>query len=359
MRSALRAGALALAATALSLAGAEILARALEPESVRLAAIRDQFAFFKHDPSLGWRHIPGLNARFTRHEFDVAVRTNSQGLRGPEIAPKHGPRLAVLGDSFTWGHGVEEHERFSDLLALSAGLDVVNFGMLAYGPVQYLLQLEEVLEAKPDAVLIALCPENDPIDSLTNFSYGRYRPYAALSATGELETKGTPVPTLTRFGNDLRPWYLDLALGRIASYVMWGSYGFAKNLPPENGPKIEGLQNITTARFYREEEAPDVKTAMNIQLALLKAIDARMKQAGIPWRLFILPTKPDLAYPQLRLRLAHAIREEGIKVIGEDITVPPELYYISDSHWRPAGHETVAQALSPVIRAWLDESSNE
>lgn len=45
-------------------------------------------------------------------EFDMEVSINSAGYRGPELAPAKGDALRVLavGDSFTFGHGVQAEE---------------------------------------------------------------------------------------------------------------------------------------------------------------------------------------------------------------------------------------------------------
>ena len=47
-------------------------------------------------------------------EIDPPVRTNGLGFRDREIPPKSASRyrIVVVGDSFTWGQGIEEPERF-------------------------------------------------------------------------------------------------------------------------------------------------------------------------------------------------------------------------------------------------------
>ena len=71
---------------------------------------------------------------FTRRWFDTgAVHLNSSGYRGREFAAVKPPgtyRIAVVGDSFTYGNGVRQEDRYSDLLQarLPGHFEVLNFG---------------------------------------------------------------------------------------------------------------------------------------------------------------------------------------------------------------------------------------
>src|SRR5262249_13532460 len=55
---------------------------------------------------------------FAHNVEGPAVRLNSLGFREREIPPKTAGRyrIAVVGDSFTWGQGIEEADRYSNLI---------------------------------------------------------------------------------------------------------------------------------------------------------------------------------------------------------------------------------------------------
>ena len=111
---------------------------------------------------------PNLNVRFQR----AAVRTNSCGMRGPDYTiakPENTFRIAVIGDSFTFGWGVEESQTFvaqmeQTLNRHSKGApryEVMNFGVPGYSTFQEVARFEELaLDFSPDAVVVFFV-END------------------------------------------------------------------------------------------------------------------------------------------------------------------------------------------------------
>jgi len=97
----------------------------------------------------------------------VTVRINSFGFRGPEISrikPSHVTRILCLGDSITFGWGVEEEDSYPFLLEkiLNTNLpdimfQVVNAGIPTHSSWQGYLRLKKthLLEYSPDVVVIS------------------------------------------------------------------------------------------------------------------------------------------------------------------------------------------------------------
>ena len=89
-----------------------------------------------------------------------SVSINSLGFREREIEPKdpNRYRIAVIGDSFTWGQGIEARERFSNLLEgfLGPRYEVLNFGNPGNNMPEHLNELDVVLKLHPDFVLLQL-----------------------------------------------------------------------------------------------------------------------------------------------------------------------------------------------------------
>lgn len=113
------------------------------------------------------RNAADSNVRFARSEFTFEVVTNSLGFRDPRLPTPKRPktiRVVVLGDSFTQGYGVAEHEAYPRRLENQLRLDdpahlyeVVNLGVPGTNPRDYEGNLREVgLRYQPDVVLVAV-----------------------------------------------------------------------------------------------------------------------------------------------------------------------------------------------------------
>jgi len=112
--------------------------------------------------------VAELAARFVLRRVlpgpDPSISLNSLGFRDREFGPK-GPgryRIAVIGDSFTFGNGVDEPDRFSNLIqgVLGPQYEVLNFGHPGNNLPDHLVELDLVLKMNPDFVLLQLY-END------------------------------------------------------------------------------------------------------------------------------------------------------------------------------------------------------
>jgi hypothetical protein len=111
-------------------------------------------------PDLGHRHRQQAQAKL----MGVDVRTDSRGLRGPEIAdtPANGvARIAFVGDSITMGWGVAEKETFAHqvidgLVRAGRKVDGFNLGVGNYNTLQELTLFREVgAPLKPDIIVLA------------------------------------------------------------------------------------------------------------------------------------------------------------------------------------------------------------
>jgi len=108
-RSRVAAALLAAASCAIAFVVAEGLVRWLAPQPIRVAWEDESYGIRVPRPHVHGRHaVPG--------KFDVRVTVNGQRFRGPrEYAPRPPAgvtRVAVLGDSMTFGWGVDDQETY-------------------------------------------------------------------------------------------------------------------------------------------------------------------------------------------------------------------------------------------------------
>ncbi len=117
------------------------------------------FRAFRWDTKTLWR----LKSSYTGTAFGEDIHTNTDGFRGEREYPTmsdHTLRIVTIGDSRSYGFGVEDDETFSAVL--EKGLrdrghdaEVINAGTHGYSAVQCRGRLEQVLDYKPDIAVLA------------------------------------------------------------------------------------------------------------------------------------------------------------------------------------------------------------
>lgn len=115
------------------------------------------------DPQFHHRLKPHQTYHYYSTEFDVRIRTNAYGLRGPDpVLPKPPGRLRVLmlGDSYTFGFPVQDSETFCalverDLNEQGYPVEVINGGVSGYAPtLEYVSLRDQYLAFEPDLVIL-------------------------------------------------------------------------------------------------------------------------------------------------------------------------------------------------------------
>jgi len=332
-----------------------------------------QESSYDFDALLGWRNKAEYRGRLRSPEFDTAVQTNDRRMRESQAVSESSAkfRIAVLGDSFVWGHGVEESARFTEGLQerLGPDVEVLNFGVGGYGTDQERLQLErDVMPLSPDVVLVVFFV-NDLADVMRPKSHvGVPKPRFVVEGEG-LRLVGTPLPRIAgwdrpprgrRFGSELKD-RLRRAGDRVAQVL---------GLRPAEWLNPEHLQ--LTLRRVGRPPAPPESAAMAIHERLCVAM-ARLAKAG--GSTFVLTEVPFKEYFASAADL-HAASGDGQSVrdldrprrhmqrVAELLGVPyldpyPDFaaagglddYYAIDQHLNPKGHATMAAFLARELVA--------
>lgn len=165
---------------AVSLAASEIYLRWNPPVTVYMEVrniVQRTHSEVSPHPIIGYIPKANLKKEFKNREFRTTIETNSRNMRDREYPLEKIPgkkRIAVFGDSFVFGWGVENDETFSEILENQKLKDteVLNFGVSGYGAHQELERLKrEGLLFSPDVVLFFLYgfPEGYPEDEGDKF----------------------------------------------------------------------------------------------------------------------------------------------------------------------------------------------
>jgi len=169
-------GALLLAATSLavSLLAVEAFWRLFPDTIPRGIEVLARARVYRFDPGVGIVLRPGVDRRVTIPLLDRTVRVRTDGHGRPvgfrDDGLQGGARVAILGDSYTFGYGVDQDESFpaqleERLRARGRAVDVINAGVPGFGAREERRMLEKhVLPLRPALVLVAVY-ENDLRDN--------------------------------------------------------------------------------------------------------------------------------------------------------------------------------------------------
>ena len=186
----------------------------------RLIARSEHMApgLIRYNADLGWQLTPGWSGVHHHYDYDVEYDIDDSGFRVDPHAGMTGPRVAVLGDSFTFGLGVANDETF--VSRLNARSDdrrqYLNLGVPGYSTDQELLLFRKTGKAlKPDSVLLVVYLANDLFDNNRPFPLqaDHAKPYFRLDTNRRLVLVNTPVPLATKSAAARSTGLADVVLG--------------------------------------------------------------------------------------------------------------------------------------------------
>lgn len=106
--------------------------------------------------------IPGSEGVHRAPEFSVRLRANRLGFRDHDLQPGETIDIAFLGDSYVWGTGVEESERFTNRLqAAFPTLRIANFGLCTAGTLNELLIWRDFVKPRRPKIVFLVFFPND------------------------------------------------------------------------------------------------------------------------------------------------------------------------------------------------------
>ncbi|MFT3770287.1 MAG: hypothetical protein QM820_33080 [Minicystis sp.] len=131
--------------------------------------VRDHGAFplvnvYEADAKRGVRLQPGAETKVESSDGRVTrVRVNGEGFRGPEWPAPSREEVLIVGDSITFGLGVDEEETLAaKLRAALGGAQVIDASVPTWGPPEYLITAQDLLaRRKPGTVVVAINLIND------------------------------------------------------------------------------------------------------------------------------------------------------------------------------------------------------
>lgn len=282
-----------------------------------------------YDDQLYYTLKPGVRAHFANAEFRNEVAANRLGLRDDEASLSQ-PTIICVGDSYTWGWGVEQEQSFPQLIEKQTGRKVLNAGMASYGTAREIIGLSKVDLSKLEYLVVQYCG-NDVTENKQFIREGNQ-----LKISPEAEYR-----RLTRSHRNAMIYFPGknfLLVGQI----------FLKKLVN----KVYPVFSFEHLLVYDDEVNPDACKAF---LDVLSRAPVDITKVTIV--AFQLGPHPILTNRFARLtdslvRTApfDSLFKNNLQVIDMSRVVSRENFYELDPHLRPSGHMNVAQAIDSVLR---------
>lgn len=310
------------------------LARRLEPEFL---AWNEVFAF---DPEFGWKPKPNLD---THHLADdvFQITTDGDGWRG-ELSVADS-RIVVLGDSFAWGHGIDDRHFFA---SVRPELRVKAVGSNGYSMVQELPWLERlapVLRGK--LVVWFVYFGNDLCENLMPHMHGYRRPFLREDPGGE---GWTIERSHVRPGRWSFVWRAGAARaesqGKLADACVPGY--------PSRRIYAACEHLIREGRRICDEAGATLVVAGIPDPVQLEADGAERLAAEIGYRGTL-----DVGYPDRRL--AEICSALGVKFVTLKRYLSRAHYKETDCHWNERGHARVAAVLAELHAEFVASGAGE
>ena len=320
----------------------EIALRIMGLKPMYVSPERDRF--WKYDSLLGWAHEPGEEGIFETAEFRTSVRINEKGLRDrpPSYERQNDiERILVLGDSFAWGYGVEESERFSQLLEKSLDVEVINAGVSGYSTDQELLWYRsEGIKYETDLVLLIIAGNDVGDNDREIVSTIYYKPKFVFE-NGQLVAKGYPVPKTSPQGRFI---YSLSQRSALTYFLVQRYYDF---ISLYSKMKIDSDYVNSPVSGISAKSEP-----FKLTIALIDEIQKIAHQRKAKFMIVATDRWWDSQSTETYKDFINALRTEGYLVLDVESMrgFDPELMLIpNDGHWNQAGHEFVAEKIKALI----------
>jgi lysophospholipase L1-like esterase len=335
---------LVIMSTLIALLLSEMTLRLMGLDPLYVSPERDRF--WKYDALLGWVHEAGQEGIFETPEFRTVVRINENGLRDRQHSyarQNNIERILVLGDSFAWGYGVEESERFSQRLEEALGVEVINAGVSGYSTDQELLWYSnEGIKYETDLVILVIAG-NDVGDNdrqLVNTIY--YKPKFVIEE-GQLVLKGYPVPETSAQGKFV---YFLSQRSALAYFLVQRYFDL-----------LSFYARIKVNSVHANSPASDITVdgePFKLTIALIDEIRNLAESRNA--KFMIVATDRWWNYPsgETYKDFVATMQSEGFLVLDVESLPgfdPEEMLIPDDGHWNQSGHEFVAEKIKALIEA--------
>jgi len=331
----------------------------------------------KMDPGLlsyhklyGWHLTPAWKGNHYHHDYTAVYSTNVYGFRGGVDFNKSNANktIAVVGDSFTFGLGVNNDETFIRYLNSNTRQKnrYLNYSIPGYSTdQQYLLLENKILKDSADMVMLVTYLGNDLFDNMLSFPMqaDTAKPYFE-NREQHLKLKNFPVPRTRKTAAQHKSLLKKLGLAQE---------GKALRLPfsIQNLLIFQLTQKMLEDNLdFSKDQYKPFYTAVNLYSALLHHIKKACERQGTQLLLVLMPGRSFVERPGskeavfqdfFRTEIIKDCRKQGIdlfdlaEILKDEFHITSNsLFFPNDGHLNKDGHEKTGAYLLEKLESTKD-----
>jgi lysophospholipase L1-like esterase len=273
---------------------------------------------------------PGVSGTFSNIEFFTKVTANKAGFRDDDESLE-GPAIICVGDSFTFGWGVEQQQAFAQQLEKSTGEKVLNAGIPSYGTAREIISLSGFDLSRLKYLIIQYCTNDED----ENVTFVKNHFSLSVSSRKEYEkiTRGHKINTTYFPGENF------LTISQI--FAKEKINNLCHVFPLQEDHVI--INNALIKRFL------DIVAKAPVDFSKVKVLV--FQSDGIE--------NMDSEFARITDSLIHtkyyqSAFHNNLKVIDLTKILNKNDYYVLDAHFNKAGHKKVATAIEDQLRRFQD-----
>ena len=308
---------------------------------------------------------PNLNSEYAGafREFKFHVTTDSNGFRITEPRERNErlkPEIVVLGDSQTFGIGVNDDQTFSSYLSSVTGRSVLNTGCSGYNNYEELALARSIISyLKPKMLVLAFFAGNDPYENFQNRKLESPPKFQSPSKTSRVSL-GTVKEWLSK--NSAVYILLMRLRGLDAVNKLVCRLGLVKALPPEELEIFKKPVSQRAGEFWHATDPAilqlhELCRSQGIDLIVLFIPDRYQVETAywLQWLRKYQLKAGDFDLNAPNKHVADLCALNGIHFMDPTSalrslqTSEGQMYWHIDSHLAPRGHAVIAKSLAEYL----------
>jgi lysophospholipase L1-like esterase len=315
-----------------------------------------------YDAQLGWKLKPYWSGKHHHYDYDVTYDIDRDGFRESGIR-RENVDYAVVGDSFSFGLGVNDDQTFTALLNANGEEKNIfrNYSVPGYSTDQQLLLLDRLKDKVDTDVLLVVYLGNDIFDNTRGYPLQaeHAKPYFKLT-NNKLSLENTPVPLSPKSAAARKNTISNIVLGEPHHAETFSDWLARSEINRRLGLFQKNVELSYEEMDQRFSEPLKLFNALVYEIQRLTDKNARkLNVVLLPGRSYVeQPISVSAQYQEyFRQKIRSSLDASSIKVMDlaahlralHDKGIQ-KLYYPNEGHLTPLGHQCVADYLAVQIK---------